>query len=294
MWGRTFLLVGQEKVKIIAKESSEKASRNYTLPSGKTIETCAEEEVVNQLILSSSEFKNYYEIERGNIDNIYWIKSNKEIESTLGFQRGQRGKMYLLKDSTGIKKLVVLEQIPPSLNDLFIVAHEMSHFLIAKKGFPGISPRLSSGLENDEKNARIRLASSMTTMIHDPLCNSLLKKYGIVHGNLFKEYINNFPKNFSNIEEPAPKSYRLYELAFKYVLINLHDAMTIDENTNLEKFNNFFENKYPNITDEGKFILDLINIWGYDTPENLYNLYQIILNSLELNSVCKLVKSEHL
>lgn len=261
------------------------------MPSGKTIETCAEEEVVNQLILSSYGFKNYYEVERDNIDYIYWIKSSKEIESTLGFQRGQRGKAYLLEDKTGIKKLIVLEQIPPSLNDLFIIAHEMSHFLIANKGFPGISPRLSSGLENDEKNARIRLAASMSTMIHDPLCNSLLKKYGIVYGNLFKDYVKGVLKNFSNIEEPAPNTYLGYELVFKYVLTNLHDTTIIDDNPSLEKYNKFFETKYPNITDEGKFILDLIEIWGYDTPENLYNLYQFILNSLELNSVCKLVKT---
>ena len=261
------------------------------MPSGKTIETCAEEEVVNQLISSSPEFKNYYEIERDNIDNIYWIKSNKEIESTLGFQRGQKGKACLLKDKTGIRKLIILEQIPPSLNDLFIVAHEMCHFLIANKGFPGISPRLLSGLENDEKNARIRLSASMTTMIHDPLCNSLLKKYGISYGNSFKDYVINVLKNFSNIEEPALNTYFGNMLVFKYVLTNLDDATIIDDNTSLEKFNKFFEIKFPNITDEGKFILDLIKIWGYDTPENLSNLYQVILNAIELNPVCKLEKT---
>ncbi len=149
------------------------------MPSGKAVETYAEEDIVNQLILSSSEFKNYYETERDNIGNIYWIKSNEEIELTLGFQRGRRGKAYLIKGKTGIRKLIVLEQTPPTLDDLFIVAHEMGHFLIMNKGFYGISPLLSNDIENDEKNARIRLASSMTTMIHDPLCNSLLKKYGI-------------------------------------------------------------------------------------------------------------------
>ncbi|NJD78911.1 MAG: hypothetical protein FIB08_17765 [Candidatus Methanoperedens sp.] len=260
------------------------------MPSGKTIETYAEEDVINQLLSSSPEFKNYYETERDNIDNIYWIKSNEEIESTLGFQRGQRGKAYLLKGKTGIKKLIVLEQIPPTLNDLFIVAHEMAHFLIINKGFPAISPCLSDGLENDEKIARIGLAASMSTMIHDPLCNSLLKKYGISYGNLFKNHVINMLKNFSNIEEPVPNTYFGIELVFKYVLVNLHDNTIIDDNICLEKYNQFFENKFPHITDEGKFILDLVKIWGYNTPGRVSYLYQDILNAMKLNEVCKLEK----
>lgn len=77
---------------------------------------------------------------------------------------------------------------------------------------------------------------------------------------------------------------------FKYVLANLHDATIIDDTNSLEKHNEFFENKFPHITEEGKFILDLIKIWGYDTPENVSCLYQDILSAMELNTVCKLVK----
>lgn len=263
----------------------------YTLPSGKTIKTYAEKDVLDQFISSSPEFKNYYETERDNIDNIYWIKSNNEIESTLGFQRGQKGKMYLLGDKTGIDKLIVLEQIPPSLNDLHLVAHEMGHILIMGKGSFGIAPRLSSDLKNDETNARIRLAASMTTMIHDPLCESLLNKYGISYGNLFKDYVISVLKTHSTIEEPAPNTYSGYELVFKYVLANIPDATTIDDNSSLEKYNKFFDDKFPHITGEGKFVLDLIDIWGYDTPEKLSYLYQDILNAMELNTVCKLFKT---
>lgn len=235
-------------------------------------------------------FKNFYETERDNIDNIYWVKSNKDVESTLGFQRGQKGKMYCLKNKTEISKLIVLEQIPPSLNDIFIVAHEMSHFLILNKGFSGISPRLSSDIKNNEKNERIRLASSMTTMIHDPLCNSLLKRHGISYGNLFKDCVTNQLKILSDVEESAPKTYFRYNLIFQYVLANLNDTTIIEDNTILEKYNKFFENKFPNITDEGKFIIDLIKIWGCNTPKKVSNLYQDILDAMELNTICKLEK----
>lgn len=264
------------------------ASGSYTLPSGKTVKTYAEVDVVNHLMSVSPGFKNFYEIERDTIGNVHWIKSNKDIESELGFPRGLKGRMYFSKDNTGIKKLIVLEQIPPTLNDEFIVAHEMCHILIINKGFPGISPRLSSGLGNDEKIERINLASSMNTMIHDPLCNSFLKRYGISYGNLYRDYVINFVKNWRNAEEPVPNTYLGHTLVFKYVLSNLHDASIISDNECLEKYNKFFENKFPYIAEEGNFVLDLIKIWGYYTPKKLSYLYQEILDAMKLNMVCKL------
>lgn len=264
-----------------------KPSGFYILPSGKSVGTYAEDDVVKQLISSSSAFKDFYETERESIGEIHWIKSNKDVESILGFRKGQKGKMYYLTGKTGLKKLIVLDQIPPSLDDEFIIAHEMGHFLIFNKYFPGVGPYLPNGLENNEKNERIRLASSMSTMIHDPLCNSLLKKYGISYGNMYRDHILSV-LNWKNVEEPAPNTYSAHTFVFEYVLSNLHDAMIISERDCLEKYNKFFESKFPSITEEGKFILDLIEIYGYDTPEKLTFLYQDIINSMELGAVCKL------
>ena len=268
-----------------------KPSGSYTLPSGKPVGTYAEEDVVHQLIAHSPAFKKYYEAERESIGEILWIKSSKDVELILGFQNGQKGKMYHLTGKTGLNKLIVLEQIPPSLNDEFIIAHEMGHILIFNKKFPGISPHLPKNIENDEKNERIHLASSMTTMIHDPLCNSLLKTYGISYGNMYQDYILDMLKNWRNIEEPVSNTYLAHIMVFGYVLTNLHDATIISESAYLEKYNKFFDNKFPNIAEEGKYVLDLIEIYGYDTPENLTLLYRDIINSMELNAVCKLQKA---
>ncbi len=267
-----------------------KPSGSYILPSGKTVGTYAEDDVVKQLISSSPAFKDFYDTERESIGKIYWIKSNEDVESILGYRRGQRGKMYYLTGKTGLNKLIVLDQIPPSLDDEFVVAHEMGHFLFLNKNFPGIGPHLPNGIENDEKNKRMRLASSMSTMIHDPLCNSLLNKYGISYGNMYRDYILSVLENWRNVEEPAPNTYSAHTSVFEYVLSNLHDTTIISERDCLEKYNKFFESKFPNITEDGKFILDLIKINGYDTPEKLTFLYQDIINSMELGAVCKLQK----
>ena len=127
----------------------------------------------------------------------------------------------------------------------------------------------------------------MTTMIHDQLCESLLNKYGISYGNLFKDYVVNVLETHSTIEEPAPGTYSGYVFVFKYAFAN----MAIDDNSSLEKYNKFFDDKFPHITSEGKFVLDLIDTLGYDTPEKLSYLYQTILNAMELHTGCKLFKT---
>ena len=267
-----------------------KPSGFYILPSGKPVGTYAEEDVVRQLMASSPAFNNYYEAERESIGEILWIKSNKDVESTLGYRREQKGKAQIRENKNGIKKLIILDQIPPSLDDLFIIAHEMAHFLIANKGFPSIVPLLPGNLENNEKQMRMHLSSSMSTMIHDPLCNTLLKRYNISCGDMYRDYVRSVLENWKNHEEPAPRAYSAHIMVSEYVLTNLHDDTIISDNACLDKYNKFFENKFPNIVEEGKFILDLIEIYGYDTPENLTLLYQDIVNSMELGGACKLQK----
>lgn len=265
-----------------------KPSGSYMLSPGKSVETYAEEDVVKQLISSSPAFKNYYETERESIGEILWIKSNKDVELTSGFQKGQKGKALWYGKKTDIKKIIILEQIPPSLDDLFIVAHEMTHFIIANKGFPSIAAHLPNDLDDNGKQQRMHLASSMATMIHDPLCDSLLEKYGIVYEDAYREYVLSVLENRKNDEEPASNTYLAHKYVFQYVLTNLHNDMMASDNVCLEKYNKFYEDKFPYITEEGKFILDLIGVYGYDTPEKLTLLYQDIVSSMELSGACKL------
>jgi len=268
-----------------------KPSGSYMLSPGKSVDTYSEEDVVKQLISSSPAFKNYYETERESIGEILWIISNKDVELTSGFQKGQKGKALRYGKKTDIKKIIILEQIPPSLDDLFLVAHEMTHFLIAKKGFPSIAARLPNDLDDNEKQQRMHLASSMATMFHDPLCDSLLERYGIVYEDAYREYVLSVLEDRKNVEEPASNTYLAYIYAFQYVLTNLHNDTMVSDNVCLEKYNKFYESKFPNITEEGKFILDLIGISGYDTPEKLAFLYQDIINSMGLGAECKLEKT---
>ena len=265
-------------------------SGSYILPSGKSVGTYAEEDVVNQLIASSPAFKIFFETERESIGEINWIKSNKDVESELGFRIGQKGKAQVRENKTGVKKLIILDQIPPSLDDLFIIAHEIAHFLIANKGFPSIVPQLPSNLDDNEKQQRMHLASSMSTMIHDPLCNTLLKRYDISYGNMFRDYIRSVLKNWRNAEEPALDTNSARIIVSEYVLSNLHDDTITSDNVCLEIYNKFFESKFPNITEEGKYVLDLIEMYGYDTPEKMTLLYKNIVNAMGLGMVCKLQK----
>lgn len=247
-----------------------------------------EEEVLGNLIENSEIFRNYYTFEKDYFGNINWVKSNEAVEAKFGFIKGQKGKMSITKGKQGFTKYIILEQIPPELSDEYIIAHEMGHILILNKGFPGISPILTNNLSDEERFWRIRLAASMTNIIHDPLCDSLVKSYGFSLEGLYSSSTMGFMKNVSDMEEPDMNTYSGYDMIFRHVLRILQGTITTPDAITLKKYNDFFEKKFPHIAEEAQFILDLIEIHGYDTPEKARLFYQELLNSMELRAVCKL------
>lgn len=263
-------------------------SGSFTIPSGEKINTYAEEDVLKYILSSSPEFKDYYEKYRVDLKNIHWIKSTPIVESNLGFQKGQKAKMTCLGGKDSLDKLIILEQIPPFLDDTYMIAHEIAHIIILEKGFPGVIPILSSDLSTDERVARIRVAAAMTNVIHDILCDSFLLDIGFSLGNLYQNTVEGTIENWRSIKEPSDNSYDAYDLAFKYALTNLQGTVIEDGKVFLEKYNTFFEDKFPRIAEEGRFILDMIGICGYDTPMELVFLYQELLNSMELNHIFRI------
>jgi len=86
----------------------------------------SEELVVNGLIKKSEPFSKFYEAERNRMpSHIHWIQ---EPSLKLG--------EAITDCTTNITKL---RQIPPDLNDAFIVAHELRSYVYWDDGFPSIT-----------------------------------------------------------------------------------------------------------------------------------------------------------
>ena len=148
--------------------------------------------------------------------------------------------MSITRNKQGFKKYIIIEQIPPELSDEYVIAHEMGHILILNKGFPGISPILTNNLSDEERFWRIRLAASMTNIIHDPLCDSLVKSYGFSLEDLYSSSITGFMKNVSDMEEPDMNTYSGYDMIFRHVLRNLQGTITTPDAITLKKIQRFF------------------------------------------------------
>lgn len=266
---------------------------NYALPKGILVDRYSEEDVLKQLINSSKEFQKFYEAEKGNIGSIFWLKSNKDIEVSLGFVKGQKAKYSRIFNKNVTEKLIILEQIPPLLDDAILIAHEIGHDLIFNNGFPGVSPNLKNVIENEERGARFRLTSALSSMIHDILCDSYLKKYGFVYEKIYQAKIKGHLRNMRGFDERRVDTFDRLAWVFQYVLTNLQGSIIVDNpNGELQKYNNFYEKRFPKIALEGQIILDLIEIIGYDTPDNLEELYQEIFEKYNLKHICILLYPE--
>lgn len=124
------------------------------------LKECPEEFAVNGLLNSVKEFKNFYDNERLNISGwIFWAEDHKLPDGT-----GGMSKIY--QDGSNLIRLPI---IPPPIEHVFTVAHELGHLLrkSADNRF-GITFR-------DDKSGH---GSFINSMIEDYQVDSILAKYG--------------------------------------------------------------------------------------------------------------------
>jgi hypothetical protein len=234
-------------------------------------ESYPEKIVVNGLIVSSKEFKTFYENERIKIiEPLRWVLDHFLPE-------GVRARVST-EINTGKIFFIRLPRIPPNLKDAFIIAHELGHIVLFTEGYSGV-------LYQDTKYENI--SASLGSMIHDLLVNSKLKMYGF---DLLEEF---------NIEaEESKRNLLCYSVAptdrlgqikwiFNYCGKLLDWQFISGNESDKHEFHLWFEQRYPSIVDEAKNLLTLVKKLGYETPPKVTQLFNEIIRMYDLGNIMK-------
>lgn len=279
---------GKKYKKCCMNQATPVAERTLLTPPA-NITTCPEEEVLGGLLSRSERFQKFYAEVREDLGHITWVKGDNLAQKEFGYRMGQRGKMIIRQYKGKTEKFIVLDNIPPKEDDEIIVAHEMGHIVILNRGFPSISPRGLTGISPEEKNARINLSSSISNIIHDPLCDELLMQAGYSFNGMYEKSVKDFLRITSSQEEPPMNTYCAHESIFRHVLRVINGQYYPGDRALLEEYLDFFNTKFPNMARKGQSVLSAMEYYGYDTPEKVFLLYNEIISQMDLENICRVV-----
>ncbi len=223
---------------------------------------------------NSNTFRRFYKENRGIIKpSIFWI-NNSNLEISRQLKNGYLACSHFKEDKEYC--CIVLRQIPALLEDDYIIAHELGHFILDSEGFPTIGCI-------DTPNNKIRtLSTCLCSMIQDPIIDRRLISYGF---DMYKGHEREIKQLFKGIKKEPPPDEPLHRLfwAAIYVdqILNWSIFDSVDK-TPLIEFTSWFENKYSDIAKEGQDLLELIQSIGYDTPNKMNDLNEKIITTYNL------------
>ena len=123
-------------------------------------------------------------------------------------------------------------------------------------------------------------------MVHDPLVDARLQVYGFdLWGKYQKEMKETLSQLGKQSRSPSDKFTRLRWI-FNYVS-NILDWELVSSKTGQfeNEFQIWFEDRYPDIAEEGDKLLTMIRETGYDTPVKLTMLFQKIIRANNLSTI---------
>ena len=251
---------------------SGKRYKSCCLPKGRHLDsipwpTFAEKFVVAELLRSSKEFAAFYKSERSKITtSVYWAR-----DSSLPV--GIDYRCTRLPDGT---QVIRLRRIPAVPEDAMRVAHELQHLVLDSEGFPctGAKPQYET------------ISSSLNSMIHDPLVDARLLEYGF---DLLKEYEAEVQEALNQLgDRPVSPSGHLERVHWMFNYVSkildwrlLRDATGKDSS----EFQSWFDRRYPDIVEDARGLLALIDDIGYDTPERQVELLGRIVQRYGLEGI---------
>lgn len=229
-----------------------------------------EKSFLKQIVKRSGNFKRFHESERNKIKfPITWLKDE-------AIPRGISGR----NSYNGKKGFMRLRNIPCKPEEDTLIAHELQHLLIYQEGFTATIPK-----EKKYEN----FSGVLTSMLHDPIVNEKLKRFEF---DLKKNYEDEDENSIDQLKEnPTPKSeLSKYQWIFQYVGRVLEWKVVYGSlNLNENKFFSLFHKKYPEITQRGKELLEIIEEKGFNTPEKMRELLKFIITKFGLNGYLGLI-----
>jgi len=228
-----------------------------------------EEKLLQGILGSSTEFKNFYETERSKIKSpLIWLQNDK-LRQEDQISQGRLANLGEL--STGYVAITVHNN-PAELSDATTVAHELAHAIIREEGFPFIGP-----YPECRDSSVINLAFSLNNMIHDPLVIIKLLKSGFV---LREEYENecldairknNIGNKYSGINSIVFTLFYVQQLLENELLFS-------DSENHCTKLIEKIEELYPANIAKGKQIFEFIRSNGFNSPDKVRQIYEKIFD----------------
>ena len=230
--------------------------------------TFPEEFVIGELLKSSKEFSSFYQAERKKIVKpVYWAKD-------ISLPSGIRARSTRLE--TG-EQFIRLRRIPATLEDATTIAHELHHFVLDSEGFPTTGAR-------DKFET---LSSALNSMVQDPLVDSKLQAYDLLDlGEKYEKEVEEDLRQLKKISKPPTAYHDIVLWTFNYVskMLDLELARS-KSYKGKNKFQPFFDKKYPLIARKAKKLLSLVKKIGYETPEKQTKLFKEIIQRYSLESI---------
>jgi len=132
------------------------------------------------------------------------------------------------------------------------IAHELQHLILYMDGF------IATGVMDRRFES---VYSSLNSMLHDPIVNSRLRSYGF---DLLKDYFEEEKKDIRQLKtktalpsENSSRAHWIFNYSGKILEWEVASYQT-EENNN--KFRRMFDEKFPEISEEGRKLLVLCNI----------------------------------
>jgi len=228
-----------------------------------------EKSVVTGLLTTSQPFAAFYNSQRAKMPTkITWVVGG-------AFESGMQAYTYLQTNT------VHLRQLPPFPNDAFIIAHELSGFLLQAQGFPILVPK--PGSPNPRDAALI--SGALNTMLWTPLRDALLSDYGFNLGQQYSLYVKPF---FDPTDRPQPTDEAdKFEKLYFYVQMVIYWEDVLGNEAPSE-FQRVFDQAYPSLADQGHYTIAKIRTYAYDSPQKMKAFYSDILVASNLDSIIEL------
>lgn len=231
-----------------------------------------EYKVLDVLLKESSLFHDFYNSERPKIKlPLAWIRES--------LPDGIRARTTTVtaSDTDQPFHVIRVREVPIPLDDAALIAEEIEHCVCDEEGFPGVEP-IYPEFEN--------LASSLTTLLADPIAHERLKSFGFdLRENLKREIAEN-RRQLESAIEPTERG-NLFFWTSNYASYLLEGDTSLYEFT---EFRDWFDLQFPNVARKAGQLLIMITRRGYRTPDKQFILYREIVEKYNLGSVLKVTK----
>lgn len=175
------------------------------------------------------------------------------------------------------KEYIYLRRIPPLISDALKIAHEIQHVVHRSENIPSI------GTPYIQYN---NLTSCINSCLHDILVNRDLLLYKFDLCEDFIKEVNDDKKQLVNIHNEPTDYLATLHFAFNYYSKKLDfEFITKEYEYDDISFFDWFENRYPNITELAKRIENIIPSIDNIKKENIGILLQQIINEFNLQNL---------